>query len=156
MNALSLPWAHMRAQLAGQSHGPCCRRSMTSVASIPVTRVHNKDPPSLLPPLSLLFAPLPPSTTIPPNMPAINLPEILLQISRNPVVAVGLPLVLGMLSGSPIRKASKSSWYNVCRALYPCLVVPLPTNALHSDRVCAFHLARHHIKSFRSCGLLCI
>jgi benzodiazapine receptor len=42
------------------------------------------------------------------------LPNILLAIPRNPVTAVGLPLALGFLSGSPASKVENSNWYFVC------------------------------------------
>lgn len=39
--------------------------------------------------------------------------SILFAIPRNPVTAVGVPFVFGMLSGSPARKALKGNWYKV-------------------------------------------
>lgn len=43
----------------------------------------------------------------------INLPPLLLDLPRNPVVAVGLPIVLGTLSGFPTSKVVKGPWYQV-------------------------------------------
>ena len=45
-----------------------------------------------------------------------NLPGFLLDVLRNPVAAVGLPLTLGFLSGSTTKKAINGIWYQV-RAL---------------------------------------
>jgi len=42
-----------------------------------------------------------------------SLPEFLLNLPRNPVVAVGLPLTLGFLSGSRTKKAINGIWYQV-------------------------------------------
>ncbi|KAK0468480.1 TspO/MBR family-domain-containing protein [Desarmillaria tabescens] len=41
----------------------------------------------------------------------IYLPAILLEIPRNIVTAIGLPLCLGILSGSGTAKVVKSNWY---------------------------------------------
>ncbi|RXW24707.1 hypothetical protein EST38_g1136 [Candolleomyces aberdarensis] len=42
----------------------------------------------------------------------LHIPNILLAIPRNPVTAVGLPLVAGFLSGSPSStKVANSNWY---------------------------------------------
>ncbi|KAL0576915.1 hypothetical protein V5O48_005061 [Marasmius crinis-equi] len=41
----------------------------------------------------------------------IYLPQILLNIPRNPVTAVGLPLVLGIVSGSGTASAVRGQWY---------------------------------------------
>ena len=42
-----------------------------------------------------------------------SLPEFLLDIPRNPVVAVGLPLALGFLSGARTKKVINGIWYKV-------------------------------------------
>jgi len=48
------------------------------------------------------------------TMSALHIPHILLAIPRNPVTAVGLPLVAGFLSGSPTStKVANSNWYYV-------------------------------------------
>ncbi|KIJ56886.1 hypothetical protein M422DRAFT_218667 [Sphaerobolus stellatus SS14] len=39
------------------------------------------------------------------------LPGFLLDIPRNPILAIGIPLALGSLSGFPTRKVAKSNWY---------------------------------------------
>jgi len=39
------------------------------------------------------------------------LPNILLAIPRNPATAVGLPVTLGLLSGSPSSNVANSNWY---------------------------------------------
>jgi hypothetical protein len=44
---------------------------------------------------------------------AIHIPSILLSIPRNPVTALGLPLALGMLSGSGTAKVARGEWYKV-------------------------------------------
>ncbi|ELU45717.1 tspO/MBR family domain-containing protein [Rhizoctonia solani AG-1 IA] len=41
----------------------------------------------------------------------INLSPLLLNLPRNPAVAVGLPIILGSLSGYPTAKVVKSGWY---------------------------------------------
>ncbi|QRV87329.1 tspO/MBR-related protein [Ceratobasidium sp. AG-Ba] len=45
----------------------------------------------------------------------INLPPLLLDLPRNPVVAVGIPLVLGSLSGLPTAKVVDGPWYTTQR-----------------------------------------
>ncbi len=45
------------------------------------------------------------------------LPSILLEIPRNPVTAVGLPLALGVLSGYPTAKVARGPWYKAGQAL---------------------------------------
>ncbi|KAF5363289.1 hypothetical protein D9756_000444 [Leucocoprinus leucothites] len=45
-------------------------------------------------------------------MAGIHIPNILLAIPRNPVTAIGLPLALGFISGSPASKAANSNWYH--------------------------------------------
>ncbi|KAF5322301.1 hypothetical protein D9619_000879 [Psilocybe cf. subviscida] len=48
---------------------------------------------------------------------SIHIPNILLAIPRNPVVAVGLPLALGFLSGTKgTSKVSNSNWYSELKA----------------------------------------
>jgi len=47
-------------------------------------------------------------------MSIVHVPNILLAIPRNPVTALGLPLALGFLSGSPASKEANSKWYHVC------------------------------------------
>ncbi|KDR83673.1 hypothetical protein GALMADRAFT_236004 [Galerina marginata CBS 339.88] len=42
---------------------------------------------------------------------SIHIPNILLAIPRNSVVAVGLPLALGFLSGSQTSQVAVSNWY---------------------------------------------
>ncbi|KAF4619812.1 hypothetical protein D9613_005016 [Agrocybe pediades] len=42
---------------------------------------------------------------------SIHIPNILLTIPRNPVVAVGLPLALGFFSGGDSSKVANSNWY---------------------------------------------
>ncbi|KAG9088784.1 hypothetical protein FS749_001902 [Ceratobasidium sp. UAMH 11750] len=41
----------------------------------------------------------------------INLPPLLLELPRNPVFAVGIPIVLGSLSGYPTSKVVNGPWY---------------------------------------------
>jgi translocator protein len=42
-----------------------------------------------------------------------NLHPILLDIPRNAVLAIGMPLVLGTLSGLPTVKVANGPWYKV-------------------------------------------
>ena len=44
---------------------------------------------------------------------SIHIPNILLAVPRNPVVAVGLPLALGFISGKPTSDVAASNWYAV-------------------------------------------
>lgn len=46
-------------------------------------------------------------------MSGVFIPNILLAIPRNVVTAVGLPIALGFLSGSPASKVANSNWYFV-------------------------------------------
>jgi hypothetical protein len=43
----------------------------------------------------------------------ISLPPLLLELPRNPAIAVGIPIVLGTLSGYPTGKVVKGPWYEV-------------------------------------------
>jgi len=43
----------------------------------------------------------------------VHLPDFLLVAARIPVVAIGLPLGLGLLSGYPTAKVVRSDWYKV-------------------------------------------
>ncbi|EAU84847.1 hypothetical protein CC1G_00366 [Coprinopsis cinerea okayama7 len=48
---------------------------------------------------------------------SIHIPNILLAIPRNPVTAVGLPLAIGFLSGSPpASKVANTHWYHALNA----------------------------------------
>ena len=51
----------------------------------------------------------------------ITLPPLLFSIARNPVTAVGLPFIGGMISGSPTRRVVKGKWYNVCTTYQPSI-----------------------------------
>lgn len=47
-------------------------------------------------------------------MSGVFIPNILLAIPRNPITAVGLPIALGFISGSPpASKVANSNWYYV-------------------------------------------
>ena len=46
-------------------------------------------------------------------MSPFDLPSWLLAAPRNPVLAVGLPLALGSLSGFPTYDLTKEGWYYV-------------------------------------------
>jgi hypothetical protein len=48
---------------------------------------------------------------------AFNLHPILLDIPRNAVLAIGMPLVLGSLSGLPTAKVVNGPWYKVFGAI---------------------------------------
>ncbi|CAA7259829.1 unnamed protein product [Cyclocybe aegerita] len=43
---------------------------------------------------------------------SVHIPNILLAVPRNPITAVGLPIALGFLSGSPSSKVANSNWYH--------------------------------------------
>ncbi|EJU06030.1 TspO/MBR-related protein, partial [Dacryopinax primogenitus] len=49
-------------------------------------------------------------------MPIIALPPLLVELPRSPILAVGIPIVLGSLSGFPTLKVAASSWYNGLKA----------------------------------------
>lgn len=44
--------------------------------------------------------------------------SLLLAVPRNVFTAVGLPLVVGMYSGSYTEKAARGKWYNVCVSIH--------------------------------------
>ena len=48
---------------------------------------------------------------------SFDLPPILLDVPRNAVLAIGLPLVLGSLSGYPTSKVVNGPWYKVCEGM---------------------------------------
>ncbi|THH32940.1 hypothetical protein EUX98_g1278 [Antrodiella citrinella] len=75
---------------------------------------------------------------------SVYLPDILLQVPRIPVVAVGLPLALGMLSGTPTRDAVKGTWYNSLAfppGRPPSTVFPFVWSGLYMSMGYASHLA---------------
>ncbi|TCD68194.1 hypothetical protein EIP91_011366 [Steccherinum ochraceum] len=75
---------------------------------------------------------------------SVYLPDILLAVPRNPVVAVGLPLTFGMLSGSPTRDAVKGPWYNNLQfppGRPPSQIFPFVWSALYASMGYASHLA---------------
>jgi hypothetical protein len=43
----------------------------------------------------------------------VELPPLLLRLTSSPVTAVGLPIIVGMLSGLPTRRVVRGHWYNV-------------------------------------------
>lgn len=47
---------------------------------------------------------------------SFHIPNILLAAPRNAVVAVGLPLALGFISGKPTSDVAASNWYAVGRS----------------------------------------
>ncbi|KZS97970.1 TspO/MBR-like protein [Sistotremastrum niveocremeum HHB9708] len=49
-------------------------------------------------------------------MSTFSLPAIFIAIPRNPVLAVGLPLALGTLSGLPTSNVVKTAWYQNLRS----------------------------------------
>jgi benzodiazapine receptor len=49
----------------------------------------------------------------------LHLPTFLLTVARVPLLAVGLPLGLGLLSGYPTAKVVQSDWYKACCAAEP-------------------------------------
>lgn len=77
------------------------------------------------------------------------IPSVLLAIPRNPVTAVGLPLVLGVLSGAGTANAVRGQWYKVCNPTISRLV-PDGLSRIYSFLLVAL-LARY----FPSSGLLC-
>ncbi|KAJ7180151.1 TspO/MBR-related protein [Mycena crocata] len=87
-------------------------------------------------------------------MPAFNfhLPDFLLSAARIPVLAVGLPLGLGLLSGYPTAKVVRSDWYKNLRTppgRPPRQVFPIVWPLLYISMGCASHLA---VKTLDSAG----
>ncbi|EIN10447.1 TspO/MBR-like protein [Punctularia strigosozonata HHB-11173 SS5] len=76
----------------------------------------------------------------------VKLPDILLSIPRNPVTAVGLPLIAGLLSGSPTRRVVQGQWYNTLRfppGRPPRQAFPIVWTSLYVAMGYASHLAVH-------------
>ncbi|KAF8165279.1 TspO/MBR-related protein [Crassisporium funariophilum] len=72
------------------------------------------------------------------------IPNILLAIPRNPITAVGLPLALGFLSGTPSSKVENSNWYhdlNRPPGLPPREVFPYVWTLLYLSMGYASHVA---------------
>ncbi|KAH7921827.1 TspO/MBR-related protein [Leucogyrophana mollusca] len=72
------------------------------------------------------------------------LPSILLAIPRNSITAVGLPLALGLLSGSHTRRVVQGKWYKGLRfppARPPRWVFPVVWPALYISMGYVSHLA---------------
>jgi len=72
------------------------------------------------------------------------LPSILLSIARNPVTAIGLPLALGTLSGSPTAKVVRGQWYNNLHTppgRPPRKMFPIAWSLLYISMGYASHLA---------------
>lgn len=53
----------------------------------------------------------------------VDLFSVLLAIPRNPVTAVGVPFVFGMLSGSPTKNIIRGQWYNVSSSTETTLII---------------------------------
>ncbi|KAF7352730.1 TspO/MBR-like protein [Mycena venus] len=79
-----------------------------------------------------------------------QLPAFLLSAARIPLVAVGLPLGLGLLSGYPTAKVVQSDWYKACRIQFthssrsspaPAQVFPIVWPLLYLSMGYASHLA---------------
>ncbi|KAJ7754237.1 TspO/MBR-related protein [Mycena maculata] len=78
-------------------------------------------------------------------MPSFNfqLPDFLLVAARVPIVAVGLPLGLGLLSGYPTAQVVRSDWYKKLRTppgRPPRQVFPIVWPLLYISMGCASHL----------------
>ncbi|PFH52798.1 hypothetical protein AMATHDRAFT_1841 [Amanita thiersii Skay4041] len=74
----------------------------------------------------------------------IYIPNIFIQIPRNPISAVGLPLALGFLSGAASRKAMHSAWFQNLRTppgRAPDTVFPIVWPVLYFSMGYASHLA---------------
>ncbi|KAL0070698.1 hypothetical protein AAF712_001919 [Marasmius tenuissimus] len=74
----------------------------------------------------------------------IYIPQILLSIPRNPVTAVGLPLVLGILSGTRTGSVVRGQWYRNLRVppgRPPPQVFPIVWSTLYISMGYASHLA---------------
>jgi len=69
---------------------------------------------------------------------------ILLSIARNPVTAVGIPLVLGTFSGLPTRKVTKGYWYQSLdkpASQPPAIAFPIVWTLLYGSMGYASHIA---------------
>ncbi|KAF9268044.1 TspO/MBR-related protein [Marasmius fiardii PR-910] len=74
----------------------------------------------------------------------LHLPQILLSIPRNPVTALGLPLALGILSGSSTKSVVQGQWYKNLRVppgRPPRQVFPIVWPLLYLSMGYASHLA---------------
>ncbi|PPQ98516.1 hypothetical protein CVT24_004007 [Panaeolus cyanescens] len=75
---------------------------------------------------------------------SVYIPNILLAIPRNPVTAVGLPIVLGFASGIHTTDASRSNWYynlKTPKCNPPREVFPYVWTALYVSMGYASHIA---------------
>jgi len=73
-----------------------------------------------------------------------SLPELFFTVPRNPILAVGIPLTLGYISGIPTRDAVPSVWYSTLRAppgRPPAKVFPFVWTTLYAAMGYASHLA---------------
>ncbi|GAA5851657.1 hypothetical protein JCM9279_002534 [Rhodotorula babjevae] len=73
---------------------------------------------------------------------SFTLPPILLQLPRNPAIAIGLPLVLGMADGQ-LTKSSLKSWYPALRKPAgepPRWAFPVVWTALYAGMGLASHV----------------
>ncbi|EGO01884.1 hypothetical protein SERLA73DRAFT_120532 [Serpula lacrymans var. lacrymans S7.3] len=75
---------------------------------------------------------------------SVSLPSILVAIPRNTILAVGLPLVLGILSGSHTGRVVRTQWYNTLRfppGRPPRLAFPIIWPVLYICMGYASHIA---------------
>ncbi|KAJ3505888.1 hypothetical protein NLJ89_g7178 [Agrocybe chaxingu] len=75
---------------------------------------------------------------------SVYIPNILLAVPRNPITAVGLPIALGFLSGSPSSKVANSNWYHNLHAppgQPPREVFPFAWSLLYLSMGYASHVA---------------
>jgi hypothetical protein len=70
----------------------------------------------------------------------INLPNVLLDVARNPVTALGIPLVVGTLSGLPTSRVVKGYWYQVC---FNRILLEESKSEKERYRTFTFHPAAH-------------
>ncbi|KAH8105889.1 TspO/MBR family-domain-containing protein [Cristinia sonorae] len=74
----------------------------------------------------------------------VHLPNVLLHVPRNVALAVGVPLVFGMLSGAPTSQEVKRHWYNSLhfpRGRPPPAAFPFIWSTLYMSIGYASHLA---------------
>ncbi|KAI0796711.1 TspO/MBR-like protein, partial [Abortiporus biennis] len=81
------------------------------------------------------------------------IPSLLLAIPRNPITAIGIPVVFGMMSGSSTGKAVRGKWYKSLRfppGRPPEVAFPFVWSTLYAGMGYASYIAVHNYDSLSS------